>query len=199
MRRLLLGAALLLPLSAAGSGTATPPHLVAAPFHAGQESSPLVGDAENDTRVGQRQSEGFATRSTVPTRFRLWHFAAPVIPVHTASRELVPPDDPTVLGWWGRRAGAAHGATLIVGHSVHTGGGELDDLASTPVGATAVVSGIRYRVARVVVMSKARLARRAAHLFSRHGRPRLVVVSCADYDWATHTWPANAVVVATRI
>lgn len=177
MRRLLLGAALSLMT---GCGTATPPQLVAvAPFQAEQQSSPI------------------APKPRTPTRLRLWHFAAPVIPVHvTAGRELVPPADPTVLGWWGRRAGARHGTTLIVGHSVHTGGGELDDLADTPVGATATVSGIRYRVTSVRVMVKAELARRAARLFSWTGRPRLVVVSCADYDWSTHTWPANAVLVA---
>lgn len=177
MRRLLLGAALLV---LTGCGTTTPPSVVT-PFQTGQEPSPI------------------APKARTPERLRMWHFAAPVVPVHAVGRELVPPADPTVLGWWGRRAGAQHGATLIVGHAVHTGGGELDQLASTPVGAVAVVSGIRYRVTSVRVMVKAQLARRAAHLFSRDGPPRLVVVSCADYDWSTGVWPANAVVVAEPI
>lgn len=144
---------------------------------------PLVG-----SHVGQEPS--------TPAHFHLWRFDAPVVPVHVTGRELVPPADPAVVGWWGRRAGARRGTTLLVGHSVHTGGGELYRLAATPVGATARVSGVRYRVTRVLVMSKRELARRADRLFRQTGPHRLVVVTCARYDWDRGVWPANTVVIA---
>lgn len=131
-----------------------------------------------------------------PTEFRMWHFQAPVVPVSSKSRMLVPPPDPSVLGWWGRPAGARHGTTLIVGHSVHTGGGELDTLKRTPLGSVAVVSGIHYRVVKVMVVSKKRLAVLAPSLFRQTGAPRLAVVSCANYDWTHHIWPDNAIVIA---
>jgi hypothetical protein len=138
----------------------------------------------------------FGVQPQEPTHLHLWHFDAPVVRVAPSARELVPPSDPHVLGWWGKRAGARHGTTLLVGHSVHTGGGELDSLADTPVGRVATVSGVRYRVTAVRVMTKRRLAVRAPQLFRQTGPPRLVVVSCANYDWATGVWPDNAVVIA---
>jgi hypothetical protein len=137
-------------------------------------------------------------RSRIPHHFRLWKFSATVVPVRVKDGTLIPPDDPHVIGWWGRRPGAPHGTTLLVGHSVHTGGGELDSLSHTPVGALLTVGGLRYRVTSVRIMSKARVARRAASLFRQDGPPRIMVVSCASYNWSTHEWPANAIVIARR-
>lgn len=136
-----------------------------------------------------------------PTEFRMWRFHAPVVPVSTSNkaRMLVPPPDPSVLGWWGRPAGARHGTTLIVGHSVHTGGGELDTLKRTPLGSVAVVSGVHYRVVKVMVVSKKRLATLAPYLFRQTGSPQLAVVSCANYNWSLHVWPDNAIVIAKPI
>ena len=99
-----------------------------------------------------------AADPTKPTRLRLDDIDAPVVPLDLSGSTLVPPDDPTVLGWWGKDAGARHGVTLLVGHTVHTGGGDLDNLEDVPVGATAHVSGVRYQVASVKVISKTALA-----------------------------------------
>ena len=134
-----------------------------------------------------------------PTSFRMWKFDASVVPVQLTGRELVPPSDPTVLGWWGKRAGAPTGTTLLTGHTVHTGGGELDDLELTPVGATARVSGVLYEVQSVQVVSKVELARRSAQLFSQDGEPKLVVVTCEGYDRSTGEYADNVVVTATPL
>lgn len=176
MDRLLLGVA---ALTLASCGTA-PPYAVP---HAGQEPlSVAVGEA-----VGRRPVE--------PGNVALWGVSARVVPVQAEGTTLTPPPDPDVVGWWGRKAGAAHGTTLLVGHAVHTGGG-LDHLAETPVGSRIRVSGIAYRVTRVFVVSKSRLARISPKLFRQNGPPRLAVVSCAEYNWTTREWPANSVVIA---
>lgn len=132
----------------------------------------------------------------VPEEFRLWKFRAPVVPLSLSGNVLLPPDDPAIVGWWGKRAGAKQGTTLLTGHTVHTGGGELDDLEDTPVGSLAVVSGVRYRVTSVRVISKTRLAEEAETLFSQEGEHRLVVVTCEGYNPATGHHEDNVVVVA---
>jgi hypothetical protein len=131
-----------------------------------------------------------------PTSFHLWKFDAPVVPIKLAGSELVPPADPSVLGWWGKPAGARTGTTLLTGHTVHTGGGELDDLGLTPVGSTARVSGVTYDVKSVRVVSKAQLARRAPVLFSQSGHPKLVIVTCEGYNPATGEYAGSVVVTA---
>jgi hypothetical protein len=134
-----------------------------------------------------------------PKHLQLWKFDAPVIPVKLHRGTLVPPADPEVLGWWGRPAAAAHGTTLLVGHTVSTGGGTLDDLEHTRVGQVANVSGVRYRVDRVTVISKAQLARRAPRLFDQTGAPKLVIVTCEGYNATTRTYADNVVVTASPI
>ena len=129
---------------------------------------------------------------------RLDGIDAPVVPLDLSGSTLVPPDNPTVLGWWGKDAGARHGVTLLVGHTVHTGGGDLDNLEDVPVGATAHVSGVRYEVASVKVISKTALAERAPRLFAQSGPHHLVVVTCEDYNPTTGHYDSNVVLTATR-
>jgi len=135
-------------------------------------------------------------RVVSPTRLRLAEMRAPVVPLVLNGTELVPPDNAKILGWWGRRAGALHGTTLLVGHTVHTGGGTFDNLEDVPVGALARVSGVRYRVARVTTMRKATVAAHAQRLFSQRGPHKLVLVTCEDYNPATGHYASNVVVVA---
>lgn len=132
----------------------------------------------------------------VPRRMMLPDIRATVVPAHLDGPELVPPADPKRVGWWGREAGAAHGTTLLVGHTVHDGGGALDDLEDVPVGAPVSVSGVWYTVTSNRVISKAALAERAPSLFGQEGAARLVVVTCEDYDWATGEYASNVVLVA---
>ncbi len=69
---------------------------------------------------------------------------------------------------------------------------------TSPVGATANVSGHRYTVASVRVTSKAALAEQAPRLFSQTGPHRLVIVTCEGYDPATGHYDSNVVLTATR-
>ncbi|MDH2413057.1 class F sortase [Nocardioides sp. CER19] len=135
-------------------------------------------------------------RPVRPATLSMWKFDAPVVPIRLSGSELIPPADPSVLGWWGKPAGARTGTTLLTGHTVHTGGGELDDLELTPVGSTAQVSGIDYDVTSVSVISKAKLAHRATHLFAQDGASKLVVVTCEGYDPSTGHYADNVVVIA---
>lgn len=121
---------------------------------------------------------------------------APVLSVAMVGGALTPPPDPREVGWWGRPKGSRHGTTLVVGHTVHTGGGVLDDLEDVPVGTSAHMWGETFRVTRVQIMSKADLARRAPNLFDQSGKRRLVVVTCEDYDPATGEYASNVVVTA---
>ena len=128
---------------------------------------------------------------------------ARVVPIAATGGELTPPPDPLEAGWWdgGSPAGSARGATLLTGHTVHTGGGALDDLEKARPGDRAVVrtdrGAIRYTVSSVRVLSKARLAKIAPVLFGASGAGRLVVVTCEDYNWSTGHYASNVVVVAT--
>lgn len=129
-----------------------------------------------------------------PERLTLWHYDAPVIPLAIEEGVLTPPDDPKVLGWWGRPAGARQGVTLLTGHAVSTGGGTFDDLEQIPLGAAAEVASHEYRVASVEIMSKEEVAQRARSLFNQGGDHRLVLVSCEDYDEKAGEWDSNVVV-----
>lgn len=126
---------------------------------------------------------------------------APVVPVRAPERTLVPPRDPQRLGWWadGARPGAAEGSALIAGHTVHTGGGALDDLEDLGAGDEIVVrtdrGTVRYEVDRVRIYSKGRIADDATRLFSQDAPGRLVLITCEDWDGARYL--SNVVVTAT--
>ena len=191
MKRLLIGLLTMVALTACGSGAVTEPHTAPAPAQ-DVAPAPVIAPVPVSTPA----------QPTEPTRLRLEglaeQIAAPVIPLVLTGTELTPPNDPTVLGWWGRPAGAAHGVTLLVGHTVHTGGGTLDDLEDVPVGSTANVSGVRYEVASVKIISKDKLAKQAQVLFRQSGPQRLVIVTCEGYDAATGHYDSNVVLTATR-
>lgn len=128
---------------------------------------------------------------------------APVVAIKAAGEVLVPPGDPATLGWWaaGARPGDRRGSALLTGHTVHDGGGALDDLEQLEKGdevTVAVASGpIRYVVSRVRTYSKGALADHAPELFSQEVRGRLVLVTCEDWDGSAYL--SNVVVVATPV
>ena len=128
---------------------------------------------------------------------------APVVPIKAAGDVLVPPGDPATLGWWaaGARPGDRRGSALLTGHTVHDGGGALDDLEQLTAGdkvTVTVASGpIRYVVSSVRTYSKGSLADHAQRLFSQEVRGRLVLVTCED--WNGSTYLSNVVVVATPV
>jgi sortase (surface protein transpeptidase) len=137
-------------------------------------------------------------KAVIPRQFysrRVGH--APVVPIHLDGNTLVPPANPQVLGWWGSKVGAKKGTTLLIGHTVHTGGGFLNDLdQKVPVGASVVVSGHVYHVVSNRDLSKLKVAQIAPRLFSQASAPKLVVVTCDGYNPVTGTYRQNTVLVA---
>lgn len=138
----------------------------------------------------------------VPTRVAVQRLAidVPVLPIAPEGGVLVPPADPRVLGWYryGARPGAVHGSAVITGHTVHTGGGALDELDDLRAGDTIRVSTakgtIGYRVSSVAIVSKPQLARRAQKVFSSTVAGRLVLITCTD--WNGQEYLSNTLVYA---
>ncbi len=127
--------------------------------------------------------------------------AAPVVPVRTATDgKLWAPRDPTEAGWWtgGAVPGARYGSALIVGHTVHTGGGVFDDLARLARGDRLRLRTrhgvIGYRVTSVSLHRKAAFARDVPRVLDPGVPGRLVLVTCDD--WNGQVYLSNAVVTA---
>jgi LPXTG-site transpeptidase (sortase) family protein len=129
--------------------------------------------------------------------------SASVTPIGTdGARILVPPADYTTVGWWsqGARPGEGFGTTIIAGHTVHTGGGALDNLGSVSVGDRVWLQrarqSLRYDVTSVTTYRKGTLATRAAQVFNQSGPERLAIVTCGD--WNGEIYLSNVVVIATN-
>lgn len=128
---------------------------------------------------------------------------APVVPIRTVAGVLTPPPDPQQVGWWsgGARAGASEGAAVVTGHTVHTGGGAFDDLETLSPGNRVMVragaDALAYRVGTVQVLSRDELARRSGEVFGPTGPPRLVLITCEDWDGTGYR--SNVVVTASPL
>lgn len=124
---------------------------------------------------------------------------AQVDPIETVDRTLVPPADPQRLGWWrdGARPGDP-GTAVITGHTVHTGGGALDDLETLVPGDEVIVADgrtqVAYDVTSVEIYSAAEVARDHRRLFKQEGRPRLMLVTCED--WNGEIYLSSVIVMA---
>lgn len=162
-----------------------------------QQSSPSPSSPTTPAIQQVQPQRQVDRQPVIPRRFNFRRVIdAPVVPVQLDGGTLVPPADPRVLGWWGSKAGASRGTTLLVGHTVHDGGGALDNLEDVPLGSTLRVSGVRYTVTSNRVISKTKLAEEAQRLFSPASKPRLVVVTCENYHPATGHYSSNVVLVA---
>jgi LPXTG-site transpeptidase (sortase) family protein len=128
---------------------------------------------------------------------------APIVAILAPGGVLTPPADPQEIGWWadGSRPGATTGSALVTGHTLHTGGGALDDLEDLEVGdPIRVVSAQRrtdYRVRDVEILEKGDLAEQAEQLFDQSVPGRLVVVTCEDWDGREYL--SNVVVTAAPV
>ena len=175
-----------------------------------------VGEAPTASRPaasGSASPAGAAPREAVPARrvpgaprrvlIPRLEVDAPVQPVKAPGGTLVPPGDPQRLGWWaaGARPGDRTGSALVTGHTVHTGGGALDDLETLRRGDRVTVrtdrGRIRYAVRRVAVFGKGSLARQAERLFSQGVPGRLVLITCEDWDGSRYL--SNVVVTASPL
>jgi sortase (surface protein transpeptidase) len=172
------------PTGAVSADPGTPPQV-----------APLTGTTA--TPEVARREPGAPERLRIPAL----HVDAAVLAVHAPGRTLVPPSDPTEVGWWadGAEPGAGRGSALIAGHTVHTGGGALDDLEDVRRGDTIVVrtdhGTLDYVVRSVHVYRKGRIAADARQLFSQTVPGRLVVLTCEDWDGERYL--SNVVVTAT--
>jgi len=128
---------------------------------------------------------------------------APVVSISDHNHTLVPPNDPQTLGWWsdGARPGARFGSALITGHTVSSGGGAFDALATLQAGDPVTVrtqeGAIRYAVRSVVVYRKASLARHSKRVFDQAVPGRLILVTCDDWNGVRYL--SNAVVRADPV
>lgn len=126
---------------------------------------------------------------------------APVVPVAARSGTLIPPRDASRLGWWadGARPGDPLGSALVAGHSLHTGGGALQDLEQLRSGdrvavRTANGGSLEYAVTKVAVYRKGELSRRSQEIFSQDVGGRLVLITCEEWDGERYL--SNVVVTA---
>jgi hypothetical protein len=170
-----------------------------------QES--LTAVKAGESKKPAKDSKPKQTDRFQPNQVHILEQNAQVVPVYIQGSALIPPRNPKVLGWWGKKVGSRHGATLLVGHTVHTGGGTLDDLEKVDVGTVIPVldwsknsfDEVDYKIVKNETISKAALAKRASQLFSQTGPPRLVVVTCENYNWATGHYASNVVVLAKPV
>jgi LPXTG-site transpeptidase (sortase) family protein len=142
---------------------------------------------------------GMPTRVVIPAL----GVDAPVRPIRAPGGVLIPPSDPQELGWWadGAEPGATRGSALVTGHTVHTGGGALDDLETLQVGDLVKVhtshGWVRYAVRDTEVYDKGNVARHAQRLFSQEAPGRLVLITCEDWDGERYL--SNVVVTAVPL
>lgn len=178
------------------------------PGGAGSAPTPAASSAEEAAAAGVDTTEEATYAEATPAdpdRLRIPELGvdAPVRGIEAPGRVLVPPRDPQQLGWWsdGARPGAETGSALVVGHTVHTGGGALDDLETLRTGDRMTVrsdgADLVYAVSTVRVYDKGRIARDAGRLFSQEVPGRLVVLTCEDWDGAGYR--SNVVVVAEPV
>lgn len=158
------------------------------------EAATAVRSLPRETRAPYRP--GSPRRLVIPALGVRNH----VVPVRAPGGTLIPPSDPQQLGWWaqGARPGASRGSALITGHTVHTGGGALDDLETLRRGDVVTVitdrGRIRYAVSSVEVFAKGTVAEKATGLFSQRVSGRLVLITCEDWDGARYL--SNTLVTA---
>ena len=127
---------------------------------------------------------------------------ADILPIEVDEQQVLdPPPDPSDVGWWQRsaRPGAKRGQTVLTGHTVHTGGGVMDDLGKLRKGQHVKVvtpkGAMIYKTTRIVTWSKAELAKRSVRLFGqKRGDLRLVLITCSG--WTGSSYTSNVVVFA---
>jgi hypothetical protein len=132
--------------------------------------------------------------------------SAPVVPVVAEGRSLIPPADPSQLGWWigSAPAGSSTGSTILIGHvdSARSGPGALYQVGlghlkpGDPI-TTQTAAGVTftYRVyAQQIIVKSHGLP---DTIFTSSGPPRLVIITCGGpFDRADGNYLDNVVVFA---
>lgn len=142
------------------------------------------------------ETEADGTEGVYSIQIPSLDLAAPVVPIRSENRVLVPPHDPGVVGWWseGAQVGSETGSAILVGHSVRSGGGVFDDVDELEPGETVEVAGLTYSVASVETLAQDELPARAEELFDQTVAGRIVIVTCNDWDGTT--WRSNTIAIA---
>ena len=130
---------------------------------------------------------------------------APIVDIEMdPNAVLSPPADTDVVGWWQRSAepGARRGQTVITGHTVHTGGGVMNDLGKLGPGDIIRLRDdnrvVEYRVTDNATLSVEEVADNAQMLFGQdREKGRLVLVTCTD--WVDGDYLSNIIVVADPV
>ena len=157
---------------------------------------------QSEEPLPPEQGRAAEIRGAFSVRIPSIDVSAPVVSIRSnADRVLVPPRDPTIVGWWsdGVAPGSPTGSAVLVGHTVRVGGGVFDDVGSLSSGDTIEIEGsnstLTYEVRSVDVLTKDELADRAEEIFDQSGPGRLVIITCEDWDGTA--WRSNIVTVAT--
>lgn len=127
---------------------------------------------------------------------------APIVPIEIASTGVLsPPSVVKEVGWWKRSAkpGSATGQTLVTGHTVHNGGGAMNNLGDIRPGDLVQIrtpeGTVDYRATKVFVYTKPQVAKHAQELFSQKRKHnRLVLVTCTG--WTGTYYTSNIIVFA---
>ncbi len=165
---------------------------------------PLIITGHNDATGFRRYT---ASDPLTPTRVRMDNLGidAPVSPagIDLEAGVLDVPAPISRLGWWldGQLPGSPTGAVLIAGHvdSATAGAGALFRLHEARPGDRIRVTTrngrtFTYRVTSVRTMPKEQLP---PDIYSRKGKPRLVLVTCGGpFDASTRHYRDNVVVTA---
>ncbi len=204
-------------LTATGSADETPtqpPTAGAADRHATPQSS-SAGTTEPetpsragaDTRHRHHDADEPSPSSRVtagrPTGVRIDRLGVDtsVSAIEATGSSLVPPSDFTTVGWWadGPMPGSAQGTAIVIGHTVHTGGGAFDELGELQAGERVVIErrgrDLEYVVDTVTEYDKGALAQEAATVFASDVPGRVALVTCDD--WNGSAYLSNQVVIAT--
>jgi LPXTG-site transpeptidase (sortase) family protein len=170
------------------------------PLHAAGPTRLIAGLALAATLIGCGSENPDGAGSSVSLSIPKLGVAAPLVPIAAEDRVLNPPKDPKLVGWWsgGAAPGDDTGSTLMVGHTVSTGGGVFDDIDRLAAGDSVTVeigTGVlSYTVDTVEVLGKSEFANQAEELFSQDVSGRLVLVTCEDWDG--NVYNSNVVAVA---
>ncbi len=167
-------------LGSSESGPSATGHDVAFPGLPGERARP----------AGRHGKHARPAAQSPHLRVSRLHVDAQIVPVTLRDDGVLePPADVDHVGWWDQSAGAGarDGQTVLTGHTVHGGGGVMEDLEDLTTGDVVRISDrsaeVDYRVTRVVTWSKAKLARRALDVFGQDRHPgRLVMVTCENWD-----------------
>lgn len=160
--------------------------------------------SRSDSRAVDGEVRGKVRVPSTPTRVRIASLGvdARVMPIEQSDGVLTPPEDANRVGWWrrGAKLGAKKGAVVVIGHTVDELAGAFGALGELTRGARIkVYAGERvtgFRVRKVVELSKSEMELQSDKLFAKTGQPRLVLVTCTDWDDASESYLSNTVVVA---